>query len=58
MSLGTYIYLDGVSYPRTECELSTQVRSELVDLAVSLAKAYSEDPNGYPLAIQTLRTNE
>lgn len=58
MSLGTYVYLDGITYPRTNCELPEHVRSELVDLAVSLAKAYSEDPQGYPLAVQAFRSNE
>jgi len=58
MSIGGYTYLDGTASVRTECEMPNHVKREIVDRAVALAKAYAEDPNGYPLALAKLTNNE
>lgn len=38
ISQGTYTYLDGKVYPETTSELSPNVHSELVDLAINIAQ--------------------
>ena len=58
MHLGGYTYIDGNTYPAQDCELPVQVRSEVVDEAVSIAIGYVEDPSKYQFARFKANTNE
>lgn len=45
MSFGNYVYIDGVTYPQQDCELSEHTHSEIVDIAVKIASGIIEHPN-------------
>lgn len=44
MSLGTYTYIDGTTYPPTTSDLPTYTHNELVDIAVQLASLAVANP--------------
>lgn len=53
VSLGTYQYIDGITYPTTDCELPEHTHSEIVDLACLLAATAIESPEY--LQLKTLK---
>lgn len=58
MSFGGYVYLDGVTYPQQDCELSDHLHSELVDMAVQIAAGIIENPNFVQLKSNKVLTQE
>jgi hypothetical protein len=58
MFYGGYTYIDGVTYPQTDCELPEIVHNEIVDLAVLLASEAVEHPNSVNLRARRTQINE
>lgn len=58
VSLGTYTYIDGVTYPPTTLELSDLVHQEVVDLACQIAGLYTENPEYIQLKNQKMLIQE
>lgn len=54
VSQGTYTYLDGVTYPEATLEFSSNVHSEIVDLAVEVATIALQDPSIEYAKLKTL----
>lgn len=55
---GGYEYLDGVTYPTTDCELPDQTHSEIVDIACELAALNIENPEYIQLKSRKVLVNE
>lgn len=45
MNYGGYVYIDGVTYSQTNCELPDLVHNEIVDIATKIAAGIIENPN-------------
>lgn len=45
MNYGGYVYIDGVTYPQTDCDLPEILHTEIVDMAVNIAAGIIENPN-------------
>lgn len=58
ISLGTYTYIDGVTYPEQTLESSVQTHQEIVDLACSLAGLSTQNPEYIQLRQTKLLINE
>lgn len=58
VNLGTYTYIDGVQYPETNSELPNHLHSQVVDQAVLMASAFTQDQNLYQTSLQKIQTNE
>lgn len=58
INLGGYVYLDGETYPRQDCELASHTHNEIVDIAVSLASMAVEDMDRSQNAAYKLTINE
>ncbi len=58
ISLGTYTYIDGNTYPAATSELPNSVHSELVDIACELAALNIENPEYIQLKTQKTLTHE
>lgn len=58
MTIGGYTYLDGVTYPEQQCELSEHIHTEIVDQAVLIAAGIVQHPNYVQLKAQKYFTNE
>ena len=57
MSLGTYQYIDAVTYPAATSELPEQVHTEIVDLAVQIAAGIIENPDYLNMKTQKVLQN-
>lgn len=58
MNFGGYTYIDGATYPATDCELSEHLHNELVDIAVQIASGIIEHPNYYQMKTQKVFSHE
>lgn len=58
INLGGYPYIDGVTYPTTDCELSEHLHPEIVNEAVKLALGLNKDQFGYQVADQQVQRQE
>lgn len=58
VSLGNYVYIDGVTYPAKTLSVSEQSHSEIVDIAVMLATTASQIPEFLQLNNYKLQNNE
>ena len=45
MNYGGYVYIDGITYTQTNCELPDMLHNEIVDIAVNIAAGIIENPN-------------
>ena len=45
MNYGGYVYIDGVTYLQTDCDLPEILHTEIVDMAVNIAAGIIENPN-------------
>jgi hypothetical protein len=58
LNFGGYVYIDGVTYPQQNSDLSEHTHSEIVDIAVQLAAGIIEDPNYTQLKTQQVFIHE
>ena len=58
MTIGGYVYLDGITYPAQECELSEHLHSEIVDQTVLIAAGIVQHPTYVQLKAQKYFSNE
>ena len=58
VSLGTYIYIDGVQYPATTFETAPHTHPEIVDIATQIASGIIEHPNYAQLKDKKVFTQE
>lgn len=58
VSLGSYTYIDGTTYSPQTFETPEQTHSEIVDIAVTLAHSYSNNPELTQLSSQKFLINE
>jgi len=58
MSLGNYVYIDGITYPATTSELPEHLHSEIVDLACQIASLNIENPEYIQLKNQKVFISE
>lgn len=57
ISLGTYIYIDGIAYPPTNCELPEVSHNQIVDIAAQIASLNIENPEYLKLKSQKVFIN-
>jgi hypothetical protein len=57
-SLGTYVYLDGITYPAQDLEVPEHLQAEVIDLAVHLASLATQSPEYVQLRTQKIILNE
>lgn len=57
LSLGSYVYIDGTTYPKTDCELPENVHGQLVDIAAQIASLSIENPEYLKLKSQKVFIN-
>jgi hypothetical protein len=53
----SYVYLDNLSYPVTDCQFSKTTHTEIVDIAVMLATGITDNPQ-YNVAKEKMMINE
>ncbi len=58
VNLGTYVYIDGITYPPTEFSVPEQTHSEIVDIAVNLAALHTDNPELVQLRSQKILMHE
>jgi hypothetical protein len=58
LSLGTYEYIDGKTYPEQNCILSEEIHPEIVNLAVRLAARMSEEEGPYRSAFEQTQLSD
>lgn len=58
VSYGGYVYIDGVTYPQQDCDLSEHLHNEIVDVAVQIASGIIEHPEYVQLKTQKVFTHE
>jgi len=58
LNYGDYQYIDGNTYPISNCILPEHTHSEIVDYAVQIASGIIEDPNYLQLKTQKIFNNE
>lgn len=58
VNYGNYVYIDGVTYPQTDCDLPEFIHNEIVDTAVNIAAGIIENPNYAQTTAQKLFRQE
>jgi hypothetical protein len=58
VSYGGYEYIDGITYPQQDCDLSEHLHNEIVDVAVQIASGIIEHPEYVQLKTQKVFTHE